>query len=153
MPRGCSAAPWRIERRSVRASSYSSRAAGLSRIAGNLPFRSHAWKKNCQSMNGTSSASGGSTSRLPSNGGAGSAIGETSARFARAASSGSSGLCGFFTVLNAEPLLQLAVLDVEGRAALRVDQRGDDVDDTTRIEHVHGLVRVLGRNLHRRMLA
>ncbi len=64
----------------------------FSRIAGNLPFRSQAWKKNCQSMNGTSSESVGSTSRVPTNGGVGSSIGETVTRLARAWSSVRSGL-------------------------------------------------------------
>ena len=56
-------------------------------------------------------------------------------------------------VLDAKALLQLAVLRVERRPPLRVDQRRHDVDDAARVEHVHGLVLVLGRDLDRRVLA
>ena len=53
------------------ASAQSSRAAGWSRIAGNFPLSSHAWKKNCQSMYSRSVASSGSTTRRPVNSGTG----------------------------------------------------------------------------------
>ena len=67
------------------ASSKSSRAAGCSRIAGKRPFIFHAWKKNCQSMYGRSSATEGSTNRTPVKAGVvtSCALQETGVLFAR----------------------------------------------------------------------
>ena len=118
-----------------------------SRIAGNLPFRSHAWKKNCQSMYGTRSASGGVDRARPDErrrrqiAVAGldpirARLGERQER-----------LADLFGVLDAKPLLQLTVLHVERGSALRVEQRRDDVDDPARVEDVDRLVLVLGCDL------
>ena len=102
-------------------------------------------------MNGTSSPSSGSTARRPVNGGAAGRRTRRATRFARAASSGSSGFC-FSRVLLAQALLQLAVLAVEPRAPRRVEQDETTSVTRARVEHVHGLVRVRGRDPHRRVL-
>ena len=56
-------------------------------------------------------------------------------------------------VLTAKPLLELAVLDVEGCSAGGIEQAGDDVDDAACVEDVDRLGGVLGSDLHRRVLA
>ena len=86
--------------------SYSSRAAapycGWSRIAGKRPFSSHAAKKNVQSMYGTSSSSGTSTTRRPMNDGVGQRL--------RASSRSSAGWRSAVCVRQQRPLLPRAVL-------------------------------------------
>ncbi len=55
-------------------------------------------------------------------------------------------------VLIAQALLAVAVGLLERRTALPAQQAGHDVDDARRIEHVHGRLLILWRDLHRRML-
>ena len=55
-------------------------------------------------------------------------------------------------VLLADLVLRFAVALHERAAAVGAHERCDDVDDARRVEHVHGRLRVLRRDLHRRVL-
>ena len=76
--------------------------------------------------------------RRPVNGGAGRSEKSTRWRCARACSSVRSGLRILLRVLDAQALLQLAVLRVERAAPHRVEQVGDDADHAGRVEDVNG---------------
>ena len=61
-------------------------------------------------------------------------------------------LAPFLGVQTAESLLIGAVLGVEPRPAIAVEQIADDADDARRVEDVHGRLAVLGRDPHGRVL-
>ena len=135
------------------ASSYSSRAAGCSRIAGNLPFSSQAWKKNCQSM--YSRSVGERRARPRARRERRRAAGRRTrraARFARAASIDSSGLRSRSACWSRSRSCSSRFSVVEQLAPHGVEQVGDDADDARRVEHVDDRLRVLRRDPHRGVL-
>ena len=107
---------------------------------GTCPSGPRRGRRTASRCTATSSASAGSTSRVPANGGAGRSSKRRRGAVRPRRREREQRLADLLGVLVAQPLLQLAVLDVERRAPLRVEQRRDDVDDAARVEHVHGLV-------------
>ncbi len=129
------------------------RSSGSSRISGKRPFSSHAAKKNCQSMNGTSSSSATSTFLKPVNDGV---AGLQSSR----ASSDSARACAIVRIgRSLRPACCSRSFAWAARLAasnagllLAAQQARDHVDHARRVGHVHGRLRVLRRDLHRRVL-
>ena len=74
-------------------------------------------------------------------------------RFARAAAQRQQRTALLLRVQLAQPLLLLAVLDVELAAPDGVEQVRDDADDAGGVDHVHRLAAVGGRDPDRRVLA
>ena len=99
-------------------------------------------------------SSSGSTARTPVNAGTATSSSRqtTGVRFARAPRQRQQRLPLALAVQLAQPVLVDAVLLVERRAALRVEQVADHADDSRRVEDVHRRLAVLGRDADRRVL-
>ena len=106
---------------------------GCSRIAGNLPFRSQAWKKNCQSMYAARARrASGSTRARAGERRHGQVVERDPRRGSRAPPRAGAAAALLLGVLLAQALLQLAVLGVE-RAAAAPGRAAPETTSTTRL--------------------